>query len=279
MKVKILSMFAVLILFFSIFPLQAKAVSNSVLVDKVWTEPAVIEPGQQFKLNFTLKNAATRDLEKLLVKLVSIEGKDTLTGFSPVGGTNDIYCSSIKKDKSKTLSINLLADTQLKAGAYNLVVSISGKEKYRTPFEENKIIGIIINNKPNPLITSFDIEDGETDEAKMLKLDFVNSGMGSLSNVLVTVTAGDKKHSKFYGTVEPTDENSFEQGLKVNEDIKGQVEITFADELNRKGSLKKDFSITVPHQEALAAVKEEKQNSGFFSSIGKFFKRLFGLGE
>lgn len=280
MKVKRLPIIFMFLFTFALIPvIKVNAASNNILIEKAYTEPGVVEPGQQFKLNFTLKNPGTKELEKILLKLVSIEGKNTLTGFSPMGGTNDIYLSSIAKGKTSDISTTLLADTQLKAGAYNIVINITGKEKNGSNFEDNKIIGIVVTNKANPVITALDIQDEKTPSKKKLSLDFVNSGKGTLSNVMVTVNTDDKQQSKYYGTVEPTDENNYEQVIEVTKDIKGKITINYEDELNRAGSITKDFDIKGPDNTEKVTASSDKEKKGFMSSVGKFFKRLFGLGE
>lgn len=266
--------FALLCLMMFIVPhFTVKALASPVLVEKVWTEPEIVEPGQQFKLNFTLKDIGTRDLENVIVKLVSMEGKNTLTGFSPVGKTNDMFCEYIEEGNVSNVSINLMADSQLKVGAYNLVVNITGKEKYNNNFEDNKIIGIVLANKPNLIITSLDTEEDKVKKRNKLKLNFVNSGKATLSDAMLNITANDKKVTKYFGTLEPGDENNYEYELALGEAINGKVELVFRDEMNKQGSITKDFQVK-------AEVKKEapKEKKGFFASVGSFFKRLLGLG-
>jgi hypothetical protein len=255
---------------------KAQALASPVLVEKVWTEPEIVEPGQQFKLNFTLKDIGTRDLENVVVKLISVEGKNTLTGFSPVGKTNDMFCEYIEKGNVSNVSINLMADSQLKVGAYNLIVNIGGKEKYSNNFEDNKIIGIILANKPNLIITSLDTEEDKIKKKNKLKLNFVNSGKATLSDVMLNITANDKKVIKYFGTLEPGDENSYDYELEMGKAINGKVELTFKDELNKQGSVTKDFQVKAANDEAKKDASNEKK--GFFASVGTFFKRLLGLG-
>lgn len=271
-KVSFILLFLMLIM---IPNFKVRALASPILVEKVWTEPEIVEPGQQFKLNFTLKDIGTRDLENVIVKLVSMEGKNTLTGFSPVGKTNDMFCESIGKGKVSDVSINLIADSQLKVGAYNLVVNIAGKEKYNNNFEDNKIIGIVLANKPNLLITSLDTEEDKIKKKNKLKLNFVNSGKATLSDVMLNITANDKKVTKYFGTLEPGDENSYEYEMAMGEAINGKVELTYRDEMNKAGSITKDFNVKATDGVKKDASKEKK---GFFASIGTFFKRLLGLG-
>jgi hypothetical protein len=280
MKIKKIISPVIFVLMLTFIPgAKIHAAAGSMLVDKVWTEPEVVEPGQQFKLNITLRNISTRDLEKVAVKLLNMEGKPTLSGFSPVGRTNDMYCEKITKGTTADVSITLMADTQLKSGSYNIMINLSGKEKYADAFEDNRIIGIVVANKPNIIVTDMQINDEDKKgTTKKLKLDFVNAGKGTLSNLMVTMTEGDKKYIKYFGTVEPTDENTYEQSFPINSDVKGKIEITYADELNKAGNVSKDFEVQAPKPEAQKEVIDKTEKKGFLTSVGKFFKRLFGLG-
>jgi uncharacterized membrane protein len=259
--------------------LKVNAASTNLLVEKVWSDPEVISPGEKFNLNFTLKNLGSKDLEKITLKIVSVEGKNTLTGFSPIGGTNDIYLNNLAKNESTDVNISLLADTQLKAGAYNLIIAINGKEKNGSNFEDSKIVGVVVANKPKIAITSSNIADEKIASKKKLTVDFANAGKGTVYNVMVTVNTNDKQQSKYFASVEPTDENTYEQVIEVTEAIKGKINITYEDELNRSSSITKDFEIEGPKTVDKNVVSSDKEKKGFFSSVGKFFKRLLGLGE
>lgn len=255
---------------------NALADSNNLIIEKVTTSPEIVEPGDQFKINFTLKNNASREIQNITIKLVGIEGKNSLSGFSPLNTTNEIYCGNIQKSKTSEASISMISDPQLKAGTYNLLINLTFKEKGGRSFEENRIIGIVLTNKSNLMITSFETPEEIKDKAESkLKLDFVNTGKAVLKDVLLTLNVNDKKYVKYYGSVEPGDENNYEQKLDISGNASGSVEITFKDEMNREGKINKDFSIKGEENKPDAKTKSD---AGFFSSIGNFFKRLLGLG-
>ncbi|MDP4178715.1 MAG: hypothetical protein Q8900_10290 [Bacillota bacterium] len=274
---KVISYLLLILFVFILIPVsKANAATVDLLVDKACTEPEIVEPGQQFKLDFTLKNISDNNLKNIIVKLVSIEGKTALTGFSPVGKTTELYYSKIEKDNSVDLSMNLIADSQLKAGAYNIVVDISGTGENDGSFDYNKLVGVVIENKPNMAITSFKYDPKEFSGQKKIKMDFVNAGNAAVGETMVTVTANDQKYYKYYGALESGDENTFEQNFDLTGDINGKVEITFTDELNRTLTVSKDFQIkdTSKTQNNASASKKKSTNP-----IANFFKHIFGLGD
>lgn len=263
--------------FFIIYPgLNASAASNKLIIEGVTTSPEIVQPGDQFKINFKLKNNGTREIQDIIIRLAGIEGKNSLSGFSPLNTTNEIYCGNLQKGRTSESSISMISDPQLKAGTYNLIISLSYREKGGRSYEESRITGVVLTNKPSLLITSLDTPEVIKENMdKKVTLNFVNTGKAVLNDVLLTFSENDKKYTKYYGTIEPGDENEYEQKLSSKGEIKGLVEITYKDEMNKEGKITKDFSVK---GEDVKSAEESKSSGGFFSAIGTFFKRLFGLG-
>lgn len=76
---------------------------NSLIIQKVWTEPSRVVPGTKFALNFELFNNSEKSLYDITIKLLSIEGRQTLSGFSPIGTTNEIYLKKLQKGEKKRI--------------------------------------------------------------------------------------------------------------------------------------------------------------------------------
>lgn len=262
------------IFFISIVPLSiVHADSGTITLTKVNTSPETIEPGNKFKINFSIKNNKDSKLKDVIITLVGLEGKNTLTGFSPVGTTNEIYVGDISNYSTNSNSINMICDPSLKAGSYNLTVKISYK-LYGQYNEETRVIGIVLSNNPNLIITSINPKD--SDNGKKLNVNFINSGRGTLKDVMVNVTAKDKHFSKFFGTMESEDENEFSQELNLSGNIDGKIEISYKDELNKDGKITQDFNIK---GEKIDTNSNNKNKKGVLSHIGSFFKALLGIGD
>lgn len=254
---------------------NVKADSSQLLFQRVETKPEIVEPGQQFTINFFLKNISSDSISDINIKLASIEGKNALSGFSPVNSTNEVYCSKISKNDTAVLSLDMIADAQLKTGTYNIVINISYKYN-DTVVQDSKIIGIVIDNKANLDITSVNSSD-TGDSEKDLKVAFVNASKGTLDQVMAKVTSNGKEFSQYYGSLDSGDNETYEVTLPFTKDINGKIEVSYTDELNRTGVVSKDLNI-----KKLASNNEKissnNKKSGI-SSIGDFFKRLFGLGD
>ncbi len=91
---------------------------------------------------------------------------------------------------------------------------------------------------------------------------------------MVNVKAKDKTFTKYFGTMESEDENEFKQNLNLSGDIKGTVEISFKDELNKPSKVSQEFSIKGKVNDT-NTTKKEKNSSGILG----FFKSLLGIGD
>ncbi|MDP4147092.1 MAG: hypothetical protein Q8936_21895 [Bacillota bacterium] len=271
---KIMVILFTLLFMASIPTIVARADSSQLLIQKVSTEPEIVEPGQQFKLKFSLKNSTDYNIKEISIKLAGLEGKNALGGFSPVNSTNEVYYDKLSGGDTTELSLDMISDPQLKTGNYNMVVNISYKYDGNL-IQDTKVVGIVLNNKPELTITSVDYNN-DNEDTKDVKVGFVNAGQGVLNEVIAKVTVGDKQYSKYIGKLESGDEDSYEVKLPFSNDINGKIELSYKDEMNRDGSISKDLNIK---KDVKQEVKKADTSKGFFSSIGSFFKRLFGLGD
>lgn len=276
---KIISLFLSAIVLLTIPVANAKAESGKLIIDKVSTSSAVVQPGEKFTLNFSLKNNLDVTVKNIVIKITGIEGKNALGGFSPVGTTNEIYCNDLSSGDSEQASIDLISDPTLKSGTYNLVVDLKYTEKDGSSYEDNRIVGVAIANKANVIITSLSTNDGtQAGSTKKVSLNFVNAGVTSLKEVVLTITANKSTYLKYFGTVDADDENSFEQNLPIDGNVTGNVEISYKDDMNTEGKVTKNFSIKAPVNNK-TQTKSNQAKKGFFESIASFFKSIFGLGD
>lgn len=276
---KFISLFLSAVVLLTIPVANVKADTGKLIIDKVSTSSAVVQPGEKFTLNFSLKNNFDSTVQNIVIKITGIEGKNALGGFSPVGTTNEIYCNNLSSGDSEQASIDLISDPSLKSGTYNLVVDLKYNEKDGSSYEDNRIVGVAIANKANVMITSLNTNDGtQSGSNKKVSVNFVNAGVTSLKEVVLTITANKSTYIKYFGSVDADDENSFEQNLPMDGNVTGTVEISYKDDMNNDGNLTKDFSIKAPSNNK-TQTKNKTEKKGFFESIGSFFKSLFGLGD
>lgn len=249
--------------------LEGNIQSKKVIISEVDVKPEIIEPGKEFTINYKIENISGSTINGLSLKLVGLEGKGTLSGFTPLGTTNEIYAGSIAVNDVKYVSIKLISDSNLKPGAYNFVTSVMFNEYGKEQEEITKISGVVLRNLPELQIGNIEISpDGN------LIASLINDGNGKLKRVNVTATVKDKKYNKYIGSIDNESEESYEQFLEpVSEDTTGNLEVTFEDEGGNKSKISKDFEVKAQ------IIEENKTKAKPTGGIIGFFKRLFNLGE
>ncbi|GAA0737032.1 hypothetical protein [Clostridium oceanicum] len=249
---------------------NSKVKASTLTLSKVSTSPEVIEPGNKFKINFSLKNNRESDIEDVTIKLIGLEGKKTLGGFSPVNSSNEIYIGHMDSESTSDASLNMISNPALKTGTYNLQLELEYKrnDKYE---KEYRVVGLVLNNKATLLITSLNTS------AKNVSVNMVNNSNASLKDVMVTLNANNKTYTKYLGSMDPEDENEYKKDLSLSGNVKGSVTISYKDELNKENNITKDFSIKAPPKDKAPTAK--KSSSGFLGKVGSFFKALFGMGD
>lgn len=242
--------------------------SKKLIITEVTTDPKYVEPGKEFTLKFKIENKNNSKLENISLKILGIEGKNILEGFSPVGTTNEIYYGTLNKNSSAEISIKIISSPSIKSGIYNFNVNASFNESGKSPLEITKVCGIIVKNPANLVLTEFKPSD-----TGKISGSFINAGKGSLNSVMVNISAGDINVSKYIGAMEPEVEESFDENLgHFEKDTTGNVLITFKDDMGMEGKIEKPFTIkaTTP-----TAAKPSQEKKWSFKSI---LKKLFGLG-
>lgn len=242
--------------------------SKKLIISEVTTEPKYVEPGKEFTLKFKVENKSSSKLENISLKILGIEGKNILEGFSPLGTTNEIYYGTLNKNSSAEISIKLISSPSIKSGIYNFNVNASFNEVDKSPVEITKICGIIVKNPGNVVLTEFKTSDnGKIDG------NFINAGKGSLNSVMVNISAGDVNISKYIGAMEPEVEESFHENLgNFHKDTTGNMVITFKDDMGMDGKIEKTFTIKAA---AASTTKPSPEKKWSFKSI---LMKLFGLG-
>ncbi|WP_461206731.1 COG1361 family protein [Clostridium sp. DL1XJH146] len=264
---------------------SSTAPNFKIYIDKVSTDPENINPGSEFKIKITLKNIGSKDLENVVLKMDSVEGKNILEGFSPINTTNEILYGDIKKGESTEKEISFLAAPNVNVGLYNLNVKLFYKEKYGDEYEESRLIGVLIKNNSSLSVTNFTTNTGFTEEDSSddtdfsewnrgLNVEFVNSGKGELRNLMFTVKTDNYEYTKYYGSLEQGEEDYIDLELSYPEEISGALTISYEDELGNTDEIEKTFTLDALSQEITAAPEE---NKGILGKIGSFFKSLFGL--
>lgn len=236
------------------------------LINEVAITPDIVNPGKNFSIEFLLRNNSAQRVENIVLKVLQLEGKDTLSGFSPVG-TNQSYLSGIDPSSEGIIKIDMIVDSQLKTGIYNLVVGISYNEKGGETIEESRLIGVVVNRPANLIITDLDYSN-----AKELKFTAVNASSSKIIDAIVYTYFGNIEKVKYLGTLDANDENEIIEEIPegILEDFI-RIKIIYKDELNKDYVLEKQIP------------KFENKTQGvsqtyYKANIWHFVRRILGIG-
>jgi|GEM_PF-5934119 len=236
------------------------------LISEVTITPDVVIPGKDFSIEFLLKNNSMQKIENVVLKVKNLEGKDTLSGFSPIG-TNQAYLNAIDPSSNGKIKIDMIVDSQLKTGIYNVVVDISYNERGENTIEETRLIGIVVNRPANLLITNYSYSNN-----KELKFTTVNASSSKIFDAIVYTYFGEVEKIKYLGLLDANDENEIIENIPEEclEDFV-RIKILYKDELNKDYVVEK----RIPMSEKKAGQYMQPSHK---ASFWHFFKRFLGLG-
>lgn len=187
-------------------------------IEGMTTNPATVVAGQEFTLNFTLKNNGS-----LAVKDVraSLEGL-TAQGFMLVSGTNRFTYDYIQGNGSKQISVTLKASSEMKSGSTPLKVNITFNDLKNEEVKDTEELWIPVNGTgdTNAFITIRDLKTSAStlDPGNTVRVTVTISNDGGTTAKQIKVSA-DGGSQMF-----PTTQNLF----IVNQLAKGETKtLTF----------------------------------------------------
>ncbi|UNC91967.1 COG1361 family protein [Candidatus Contubernalis alkaliaceticus] len=285
MKKKIAAILAIiLLLIMPALPAEASVNRPVVLIDAVETEPHPVTSGSEFTLKITLNNHGNQSARRINLTLDSIEGQETLEGFSPLKKTNTIHFGRIDANKEASEEITMITAGDLEPGLYNLVYNLEYWNHQGIHYESRHVSGIIVSGESAMSLHNVMLPlEVVGPQNVTLEGEVVNGGRYPLENVLLTIS-GDidfYPSAYFLGTFNPGDMDFFSangQALKSGKN-RVTIEVSYLDSMNQKQSSVLEKEITVTQiEENSEPEKGEDSGNGFFSSFGSFFRRIFGLG-
>ncbi|WLF69755.1 hypothetical protein Q6375_01665 [Clostridium septicum] len=248
--------------------------SKKVIITKVTPSKSVISPGEEFSLTYRIENISGGKIDGLSLKLVGVEGKSGLDGFTAVGTTNEIYVGSIAYNDVKEVTIKLVSDPALKTGAYNFVTSVMYSQYGSEQEEITKLSGIVLRSVPEIAING--VETFANQGGSNLTGTLANDSKVKVKNVLVKAKIGDNTYNYSAGNIEAEGEAMFEISIKpVEVDTQGEVEVTYEDVSGNKYTSKGNFMVKPMITEGTEDANSNVKKSG---TIMSFLKKLFRVG-
>lgn len=239
-----------------------------VIVTGFTTDPAEVNAGDTFTLTLHLKNTSKRTaVSNMLVNFnAPSEGSDTentYAAFLPTSGSNTAYISSIGKNATTDLSIEMTAKSDLSQKPYQLDVTMDYEDDAYTAYTSTADVSIPIHQAAKfelstPEILPATISVGN--EADIM-FSIYNTGKTTLYNVQVkfegdSVTGGESFIGKIEAGGTGTVDALVTGQAATKDDGTIKAVITYEDEAGNESSYEQEMTLMVTEDTGLAGMDD-----------------------
>lgn len=264
--------------------------SPAVVISEYKIEPEKIAPGEDFKIKLTLNNYGEYHARKVKLTLkdkseqqkpqtgeIGEQQEVKLDDFSPINQSNIKYISLIKAGKKEEVVYDLYSSPNMKAGNYNLVVSLSYMDSNGKEYIEDQIIGILLSEKENiKLLGKDDYGDLSIGEPMESTINIVNNSTSEVKGVTVSVEGeGENNYTEYLGNFNSGDFDSYTFDAIFDEDGEKNinVKVSYINSLNKNTEIEKKLNYNVKSGENIDNSNNKKEGNAFI----RFIKGLFGF--
>lgn len=278
---------AATIVLLPVFAVTAQASQNRpvMVIQSIEVEPSPVMPGEEFKLKISLKNEGNQSARWVTLYLTSMEGSEGLGSFSVLDHDNTIHFGRIDKDKPAEGIFSMITAGDIKPGIYNLNFVIKYTNHRGSEYETNHVTGIIVTEKNGLSLFNINVpHEAELNDEIYIEGEFANLSKHDIESVMIRISGDiDISPSEYFiGTMAAGDVDMFSSKALTHKpgSIAIKIEASYTDSMNQRvvTTVDKKILVSEPQEDPSKEQSPEKDRGGFFSSIGRFLKRLFGLG-
>lgn len=278
-----------------------KITKKPLLLIKDYTlEPKEIIPGDEFILNFTLKNESEFLAKNILINIGLGDGKELpsiketkeispfkhpLEGIAFLNSSNIRLVKELGIGKERKISFRIFTSPKISSHIYNFEIGLSFENEEGVSFSSSQIVSIPIFRKSNLKILSLEFpEITKINEEFGLIINLVNASDFPLKLISATLEGEDFEITQEAPMITSLD-SAMEESLEIKAKIlnKGdkfaKLIIKFKGD---KGEEKIEREIKIKGENSLVSETEKKENEkkplSFWQKIFNFFKALLGLG-
>ncbi|AQP46611.1 hypothetical protein BW730_02745 [Tessaracoccus aquimaris] len=232
-----------------------------VMVEGFSIAPQKIFAGQDFTVNFSLRNTSTKTQVQNLK--VTVSSPDA--AFLPIDGSSSIYVSRIRAERVSGHTMNFRALPSLEAKPYQLVIAVEYEDPAANAYSSSETLAIEVNQElradaSTPQVTPAMLNIGQQGS---MTFSVQNQGKSKLFNAKVTIPEGQAlaPAEAFVGGVEPGTSGAVDMTVTAAQPATGPVEvvITYEDVRGQLFTVKKQ--VEVPVQEAAPPTMPEDDPS------------------
>ena len=213
--------------------------SNPILgVNRFFSTPAIVGPGENTKLSIELENYAASMVKDVQVKL-DLEGLPV----NPMGTTNEKIQSRIDGGSKQAFDFHLLVDSDADSKAYKIPLEIDYSDLFNKNMSVNNVITLVVGSKPDLAIT-IDSTDLYTSGAGTVSVRVTNKGVSDIKLLNTKLQETDdvnilSSEIVYIGNIDSDDYETAEFDLYIDSSVKGEVNLPLV--IEYKDSNNKNF--------------------------------------
>ncbi len=233
-----------------------------VMVEGFVIEPQTIFAGQEFTVNFSLRN--TSKLTQVQNIKVTVSSPDS--AFLPQGGSSSLYISRIRAERVSGQTMTFRALPSLEAKPYPLTIAIEYEDTKANAYQSSETLAIEVNQELRadasvPQLTPAALTIGQQGS---MTFTIQNQGKAKLFNAKASIAEGQAiaPTEAFVGTIDAGTSGSVDMTVTAVEAASVPVKVTISYEDVTGKSFTLDKEVPVEVAEAAAPVDMGMEDPG-----------------
>ncbi|HMR49506.1 MAG TPA: hypothetical protein PKE40_05025 [Arachnia sp.] len=226
-----------------------------VMVESFGTTPTTVDAGQEFTIDFSLRNTSAKT--RVQNMKVTVESPDN--AFLPVSGTSSLFISRIGAERASEQSMTFRALPSLEAKPYVMTVALEYEDNQANAYSSSETVAIVVRQELRasasaPQLMPLPLTVGQ--EAS-LTFSVQNQGKSQLYNAKVSIADGQALTSPefFVGNIEPGQSGAVDMTVAVAGEESATVDLLVTYE-DVSGNI---FSLTHEVPVEVMAVQENEE--------------------
>ncbi len=189
------------------FDINVQTVDANLAVVSVQTEPDLIKPGEEVKLNVKVKNMADSTMKDVSFKLdltlstflsqATLTASDSVTAFNalpfaPIGSTSEKKIYSLESGGEHIFSYDLITYSDAESRVYKVPIIITYYDELETQYVKTDIIGLIVGTKPDLSVVIDETELHVGRRTGNVIIRFINKGFSDVKFLDVNLRETDE---------------------------------------------------------------------------------------
>ena len=251
-----------------------KTSTPRVMVSGFTTSPEKIKGGENFTLKLQLRNTSKTTAVKN-IRLVLGLGEEKAS-FIPLSGSSSVFVEQVNANSTVEVPIGLKASPLMEQKSYPVSVAIEYEDANGASFSTNESVTLQVYQDPVVEFTGLQILPSPmtVDNPSNITLTVINKGKSTLYNTSFGVEENGvlSAQESYLGNIAPAETKNVDTmvtPVKMSENGKAVVTLTFEDELGKKTTIKKEIDVEIleampePSWEDPATPEEPEPETGF----------------